>query len=136
MSTDDGLDGLDTLELGIRGDLLKPGQDGYEQARRVFNAMIDRRPAAIVGCASADDVVAAVDHARQHNLPVSVKGGGHSVAGTAVCEAGLMIDLSCMKGIRVDHGGRVAIAEPGLTLGEFDAATQAFGLATTTVSCR
>jgi hypothetical protein len=124
--------GLDALERRIRGGLLRPGSDAYEQARRVFNAMIDRRPAAIVRCASTDDVVAAVDHARYYALPLSVKGGGHSVAGTAVCEAGLMVDLSHMKGIRVDPLGRVAVAEPGLTLGEFDAVTQAFGLATTT----
>jgi hypothetical protein len=124
--------GLDALEQQVRAGLLRPGSDDYEQARRVFNAMIDRRPAAIVRCTSTNDVVAAVDHARHRELPLSVKGGGHSVAGTAVCEAGLMVDLSPMKGIRVDPVGQVAVAEPGLTLGEFDAATQAFGLATTT----
>jgi FAD/FMN-containing dehydrogenase len=124
--------GLDALETRIRGELMRPGSDGYEQARRVFNAMIDRRPAAIVRCTSTDDVVAAVNHARQYELPLSVKGGGHSVAGTAVCEAGLMIDLSRMRGISVDPVARVAVAEPGLTLGDFDAATQAFGVATTT----
>ena len=124
--------GLDPLDRRIGGALLRPASDGYDQARRVFNAMIDRRPVAIVRCTSTDDVVAAVDHARQYELALSVKGGGHSVAGAAVCESGLMIDLNHMKGIRVDPVRRVAIAEPGLTLGEFDAATQAFGLATTT----
>jgi FAD/FMN-containing dehydrogenase len=93
--------------------------------------MVDRRPAAIVRCTTATDVLAAVNHAGRSGLPISVKGGGHSVAGTAVCEAGLMIDLSRMTGIRVDPVARVAVAEPGLTLRLFDAATQAFGLATT-----
>ncbi|HEY4408458.1 MAG TPA: FAD-binding oxidoreductase, partial [Acidimicrobiia bacterium] len=101
-------------------------------ARRVFNAMIDRRPAAIVRCTGSGDVLAAVNHARIYGLPLSVRGGGHSVAGTAVCEGGIMVDLSQMKGIRVDPAASVAEAQPGLTLGEFDAATQAVGLATTT----
>lgn len=94
--------------------------------------MIDRRPAAIARCASDDDVVAAVDHAREHGLALAVKGGGHSVAGTAVCEGGLMLDLSGMKGVRVDPERRIAVAQPGLTLGELDAATQVHGLATPT----
>ena len=120
------------LDEAVAGEVLRPGDEGYDGARRVFNAMIDRRPAAIVRCAGAADVVAAVNYARDHELPLSVKGGGHSVAGTAVCEGGIMIDLSLMKGLRVDPAASVAMAGPGLTLGEFDAGTQAHGLATTT----
>jgi len=124
--------GLEGLDRATTGRVLVPGHEDYEQARRVFNAMIDRRPAAIVRCAGAADVRAAVDHARTHGLALSVRGGGHSVAGTAVCDGGLMVDLSAMKGLRVDPAAAVAEAESGLTLGEFDAGTQAFGLATTT----
>jgi FAD/FMN-containing dehydrogenase len=124
--------GVKALQGAVRGKVLLPGDESYDEARRVFNAMIDRRPAAIVRCAAADDVVVAVNHARTHGLPLSVRGGGHSVAGTAVCEGGIMVDLSLMKDIRVDPAGAVALAQPGLTLGEFDAATQEFGLATTT----
>ncbi len=108
-----------------------PGQTGYEEARRIWNGMIDRRPAAIARCATAGDVAAAVRFAREHDLLVSVRGGGHNVAGTAVCEKGLMIDLSPMKEIRVDPVERTASAGPGLLWGEFDQATTAFGLATT-----
>jgi len=93
--------------------------------------MIDRRPAIIARCASAADVVACVRFAREHDILVSVRGGGHSVAGKSVCDGGLVIDLSRMKGIRVDPANRSVRAEPGLTLGEFDRETQAFGLATT-----
>src|SRR5579863_142865 len=92
--------------------------------------MINRRPAVIARCAGAADVVACVQFACEHDLRVSVRGGGHSVAGKSVCEGGLMIDLSAMKGLRVDPVERTARAEPGLTLGEFDRETQAFGLAT------
>jgi FAD/FMN-containing dehydrogenase len=121
---------VEVLRKTVRGTVLCPGEDGYEAARTVPNAMIDRRPAIIVRCAGAADVIACVRFAREHDLLVSVRGGGHSIAGKAVCDGGLMIDLSCMKGIRVDPLGRTARAEPGLTLGEFDHGTQAFGLAT------
>jgi hypothetical protein len=123
---------MKALDAAVEGRVLFPGDEGYDEARRVFNAMIDRRPAAIVRCAGDGDVVAAVNHAREHDLPLSVKGGGHSFAGTAVCHGGIMVDLSPMKGLRVDPAASVAQAEPGLTLGEFDAGTQAHGLATTT----
>lgn len=93
--------------------------------------MIDRYPALILRCASPEDVTQAVDFAREHGLALSIKGGGHSVAGNAVCDGGLMLDMSGMKRIHVDPTRRIAVAEPGLTLGEFDAATQAHGLATT-----
>ena len=115
----------------LRGGLLRPGDPAYDAARSVWNAAIDRRPALIARCAGAVDVIRAVDFARANDLTVSVRGGGHSVAGFAVCDDGLMIDLSGMKGIRVDQASRAARAEPGVTVGEFDRETQAFGLATT-----
>lgn len=120
------------FQASLRGELLRPDDAAYDAARLVFNAMIDRRPALIARCTGAADVVAGVRFAREHQLPLSVRGGGHSVAGTAVCDGGLMLDLSGMKGIRVDPTRRIAYAQPGLTLGEFDRETQAFGLATTT----
>jgi FAD/FMN-containing dehydrogenase len=114
----------------LQGDLLAPGDPGYDDARRVFNAMIDRYPALVVRVRSAEDVRRAVLFARERELPLSVKGGGHNVAGSAVCQAGLMLDLSLFKGIHVDPERRIAVAQPGLVLGELDSATQAFGLAT------
>jgi FAD/FMN-containing dehydrogenase len=119
------------LQGDLRGELLTPEHSGYDAARRVFNAMIDKRPAAIARCTGAADVLACVRFAREHDLLVSVRGGGHSLAGKAVCDDGLVIDLSGMKGIRVDPVGRVARAQPGLILREFDREAQAFGLATT-----
>src|SRR5829696_365195 len=121
---------LRAFRARLQGDLLAPGDPGYDDARRVFNAMIDRYPALIVRGRSAEDVRRAVLFARERELPLSVKGGGHNVAGSAVCDGGLMLDLSLFKGIHVDPERRIALAEPGLVLGEVDAATQAFGLAT------
>jgi FAD/FMN-containing dehydrogenase len=114
----------------LQGELLAPGNPGYDDARRVFNAMIDRYPALIARARSAEDIQRAVIFAREHALLLSVKGGGHNVAGSAVCEGGLMLDLSLMKGVQVDPERRTAVAQPGLILGELDAATQEFGLAT------
>jgi hypothetical protein len=122
---------IEKLRTTVRGAVLCPGQDGYDAARTIPNAMIDRRPAVIARCTGAADVIACVRFAREHDLLVSVRGGGHSVAGKSVCDGGLMIDLSTMKGIRVDPARRTVRAQPGLTLGEFDRETQAFGLATT-----
>ena len=122
---------VENLRKSIRGAALCPGQAGYDAARSVHNAMIDRRPAVIASCASPADVIACVRVAREQALLVSVRGGGHSIAGKAVCDGGLMIDLSNMKGIRVEPATRTVRAEPGLTLGEFDRETQEFGLATT-----
>src|SRR5437763_4217285 len=116
---------------GLRGPLLRPGDAGYDEARRVWNGMIDRRPALIARCAGVADVMQAVRFGRTHRLLLSVRGGGHNITGNAVCEAGLMIDLSPMKSVRVDPVKRTARAEPGLTWGEFNRETQAFGLATT-----
>jgi hypothetical protein len=115
----------------IRGDLLAPAHEDYDRARRVFNFMIDRRPAAILRCAGVADVIQGVLFARTQQLPLSIHSGGHSVAGSAVCEGGLVLDLSRMKGMRVMPGRRVAQAQTGLLLREFDHETQAFGLATT-----
>src|SRR6202521_2304205 len=115
----------------LRGQSLCPGEQGYDAARAIPNAMIDRRPAIIARCTGAADVIACVRFAREHDVLVSVRGGGHSVAGKSVCDGGLMIDMSGMKGIRVDPARRTVRAETGLTLGEFDRETQAFGLATT-----
>ncbi len=131
--TTTGLDDATVNELtaGFRGALLRPGDAGYDVARRVDNAMIDRRPALIARCAGVADVLAAVRFARKHDVLVSVRAGGHNVAGNAVCDGGLMIDVSPMKGIRVDPGSRTAQVQAGVTWGELDAESQAFGLATT-----
>lgn len=122
---------IEKFRASLRGPSFCPGEPGYDAARIVPNAMIDRRPAIISRCAGAADVIAGVRFAREHDVLVSVRGGGHSVAGKSVCDGGLMIDLSAMKGIRVDPVKRTVRAEAGLKLGEFDRETQAFGLATT-----
>jgi hypothetical protein len=125
-----GEDGLDAFRAGLRGPLLLSGDQGYNEARTVWNALIDHRPALIARCSGAADVVAAVQFARHHDLLVSIKGGGHGVAGKAVCDGGLMIDLSRMKSIRVDPVARTVRAEPGVLGTDLDRETQAFGLAT------
>jgi hypothetical protein len=122
---------VESLRIRLRGALLQPGDAGYDDARTIWNAMIDKRPALIVRCTGTDDVVAAVNFAREHDLLVSVKGGGHNVAGNAVCDGGLMIDLSLLKEIRVDPAARTARAGAGVLWQEFDRATQEHGLATT-----
>jgi len=123
-------DAIDALRARLRGPLCLPGEPGYEQARTIWNAMIDRHPAAIIRAAGAADVIAGVRFAREHGLVLAVRGGGHNIAGNAVCEGGLMIDLTPMKSVRVDPSARTARVEPGVTLGEFDRETQAFALAT------
>jgi FAD/FMN-containing dehydrogenase len=122
---------LESLRTRVRGQVLTAADGGYDAARRIWNAMIDKRPALIVRCAGAADVREAVRFAAAHEIVVSVRGGGHNVAGTAVCDGGLMIDLSPMKGVRVDPAARTAWAQPGLLWQEFDHETQAYGLATT-----
>ena len=119
------------FKASVRGLLLRPGDAGYDEVRTIWNGMIDRKPALIIRCAGVGDVIQAVNFARTHRLLLSVRGGGHNVAGNAVCDDGLMIDLSPMKRVRVDPATRTARAEAGLTWGEFDHETQAFGLATT-----
>jgi FAD/FMN-containing dehydrogenase len=122
---------IEQFKGSLRGEVLCPGDDHYDSVRAIHNGMIDRRPALIVRCAGVADVMAAVTFARTHNLVVAVRGGGHGVPGFAVCDGGLMIDLSRMKSVRVDPVGRTARAEGGCTWGDFDHETQAFGLATT-----
>jgi hypothetical protein len=122
---------IQKLRETLRGLTFRPGEPGYDAARTVPNAMIDRRPALIARCAGAADVIECVRFAREYDVLVAVRGGGHSVAGKSVCDGGLVIDLSAMKGIRVDPARRTVRAETGLKLGEFDRETQAFGLATT-----
>jgi hypothetical protein len=114
----------------LRGSLLRRGDEGYEQARRVWNGMIDRYPLLIARCTCAEDVVASVNFARTHQLLVAVRGGGHQVAGHATCDNGLVIDLSPMKEIEVDPEVRTARVGPGNTWGDLDRATQTYGLAT------
>jgi FAD/FMN-containing dehydrogenase len=115
----------------LRGDVLRSGDEGYDEARKIHNGMIDRRPTLIARCAGVADVIASVRFAREQQLLVSVRGGGHSVPGFSVCDGGLMIDLSRMRSVRVDAARQNARAEGGATWGDFDHETQAFGLATT-----
>ncbi|HNP62227.1 MAG TPA: FAD-dependent oxidoreductase, partial [Nitrospirales bacterium] len=121
---------IDKFKTHFGGEALLPGDAGYDEVRQIWNAMIDRRPALIARCVSTEDVVQAVGFARKHNLLVSIRGGGHNIAGNAVCDDGLMIDLSLMKNVQVDPKARRATVEPGCTLADFDAAAQAHGLAT------
>jgi FAD/FMN-containing dehydrogenase len=122
---------IDELRGQTRGEVIAPGDDGYEEARKVYNAMIDRRPAVVVRVVNAGDVIAAVNFARENGLDVAIRGGGHSVPGFGTCDGGVVIDLSSMRGVRVDPANRTARAEGGATWGDFNAATHAFGLATT-----
>jgi FAD/FMN-containing dehydrogenase len=116
---------------GFAGDQLRPGDAGYEEARIVWNGLFDKKPALIARCTSTDDVVAAVNYGRENGLTIAVRAGGHSAAGHSSCDDGLVIDLTQMKGVDVDPDSRTVRAQPGLTWGEFDAATQAHGLAVT-----
>jgi FAD/FMN-containing dehydrogenase len=121
---------LTRLRKNLRGELVLPDAAGYEEARRAWNGMVDKRPQAIVYCAAPEDVVHALELVRSEQIEVAVRSGGHNVAGLCVCE-GFVIDLSRMKRIEVDPTRRIAHAQAGLNLGEFDAATQDHGLATT-----
>jgi FAD/FMN-containing dehydrogenase len=122
---------VDAFEQSLRGPLIAPDDARYAEARQVWNANIDRRPGLICRPVGVADVLSAVHCARDHHLLVSVRGGAHSFPGTCVCDGGLVIDLSLMKGLRVDPVRRTVRAEGGVTWGEFDRETQAFGLATT-----
>ena len=119
------------LTKTFRGKLLQPNDAGYDDARRVHNGLVDKRPALIARCASAADIVEAVKFGRNLGLEIAVRGGGHNVAGLATVDGGLMIDLSGMKGIEVDARARTARAHGGVTWAEFNRETQAHGLATT-----
>jgi len=122
---------IEQLRARVRGDVITPQDTGYEEARRVYNAMIDRRPRVVVRCANAGDVMAGVEFAREHQLDLAVRGGGHSVPGFGTCDDGVVIDLSRMRSVRVDPQTRTARAEGGTTWGDFNHATHALGLATT-----
>src|SRR6516165_1544997 len=118
-------------KAGLRGALLRPGDDCYDAARKIHNAMIDRRPDFIVRCAGVADVIGAVNFARSHDLLVAVRGTGHNVAGTSLCDGGLVIDLSQMKSVRIDPVARTARVEGGASWGELNHELQAFELAAT-----
>lgn len=120
---------LQSFRSAFKGPVLTPIDPGYEEVRKVWNAMIDRRPGLIARCTGTADVVQAVRFARQHGLLSSVRGGGHNIAGLAVCEGGLMIDMSLLRGVWVDPTRRVALAQAGCTLGDVDRETQLHGLA-------
>jgi FAD/FMN-containing dehydrogenase len=123
-------DAIDTLKAKIRGAVLRPKDPGFDDARRIWNAVIDRQPAVIVRCAGTADIIAAVAFARDNGLLLAVRGGGHNIAGSAICNDGLVIDLSQMKSVRIDPVAKRAFVEPGATLADFDQEAQAFGLAT------
>jgi FAD/FMN-containing dehydrogenase len=122
---------IDQLRERVRGEVITPGDEGYEEARKVYNAMIDRRPRVVVRCTSTADVMATVDFARENQLDLAIRGGGHSVPGFGTVDDGVVIDLSGMRGVTVDAGARTARAEGGATWGDFNDATHAHGLATT-----
>lgn len=121
---------LEAFRAHLQGELLTPDQPAYEDARKIWYAMIERRPAAIVRCRTVDDIAHGVNFARSHNLLISVRGGGHNIAGNALCEQGLMIDLSQMKAVQVDPETQTAKVGPGATLADFDREAQKYGLAT------
>ncbi|HET9446054.1 MAG TPA: FAD-binding oxidoreductase [Steroidobacteraceae bacterium] len=122
---------VDDLRASLAGRLVRPGQPEYDAARKVWNGAFDRRPALIVRCSNTNDVIRCVAFAREHQLVVAVRGGGHSFPGHSTCDGGLLIDLSQMDGIRVDAKARTARVQPGVVLAQFDRATQARGLAAT-----
>jgi FAD/FMN-containing dehydrogenase len=124
------VDDLAALQASIGGQVLEKGTPGYEEARSIWNAMIDKRPGLVVRCRGASDVAQAVRFARKNDLLVAVRAGGHNIAGKAVCDDGLLIDLSQMRSVRVDRAGKTAWVEPGATLADFDRETQAHGLTT------
>jgi FAD binding domain/Berberine and berberine like len=121
---------LDEFVEGLRGPALRPGDLGYEDARMVMNGLIDRKPAVIAQCSGVADVISAVNFAKDHDVPLSVRGGGHNVAGNAVNDGGVVVDLSHMRGVRVDPQARTARVQGGATWGDVDRETQVFGLAT------
>lgn len=123
---------LAELQSGLYGTVVGPQHPEYEQARRVYNGMVDKRPAAIARCRTTADVVTAVRWAGQQDLPIGIRGGGHSVAGHGTCDGGLLVDLSRMRGVHVDPAGRTAWVQGGATLGDVDRETQVYGLATPT----
>jgi FAD/FMN-containing dehydrogenase len=122
---------LADLQAAFGGELIQPDAPGYDEARSIFNAMMDRRPALIARCHGVSDVIAALRFARDNDLEVSVRGGGHSVAGHALCDGGVCVDVGPMKGVRVDPARKTAWVQAGCNWGELDRETQAYGLAVT-----
>ena len=122
-------DAIERLDQSLTGELIRPTDEMYDEARKVWNGLIDKHPALIARCANAEDVVTAVNFAREHDVLLSVRSGGHNVAGRALCDDGLVVDLSPMRGVRVDPIRRTVQVQGGATLGDIDRATQPFGLA-------
>ena len=123
---------IDALRANLRGDLIQPSDDDYDNARALYNGMIDKRPAAIARCVDTADVIECVNHARENNILLAIRGGGHNGAGLGSCDGGLVIDLSRMNGVRVDPEAKTVRVEGGCTWGDVDHATHAFGLAAPT----
>jgi FAD/FMN-containing dehydrogenase len=121
---------IETLKNNVKGQVVLPDDPSYNDVRVIWNAMIDRRPAVIVQCAEADDALHALSYARENGLDISIRGAGHNIAGSALCDNAVLIDFSNMKTVRVDAQKRLAYVEPGATLGDFDKAIQDHGLAT------
>ncbi|UTM59760.1 FAD-binding oxidoreductase [Photobacterium sp. CCB-ST2H9] len=121
---------IESFKKHFQGKIVLPSDDDYDEVRQIWNAMIDRKPAIIARCISAECVVQAVNFAREHDLLLSVRGGGHNIAGNAVCDGGLMIDMSLMNAVHVNPNTQRAVVEPGCTLGDVDAAVQKHALAT------
>jgi FAD/FMN-containing dehydrogenase len=122
---------VEQLRAGVRGAIIQPGDAEYDAARKVYNGMIDKRPAVIVRCVDVADVIAAVNYARASGVRTAIRGGGHNGGGLGTCDDGLVIDLSPMKGIRVEPDTQRVVAQAGVTWRELDHETQAFGLAVT-----
>ena len=120
---------VEQLKGTLRGELIQPGDTGYDAARKVYNAMIDRRPRLVLRCADVADVMAAVRFGAESGMPVAIRSGGHNAGGLGVCDDGLVVDLSRLRGIRVDPQARTVRVEAGCTLGDVDHATHAFGMA-------
>src|SRR5512136_498324 len=123
---------LDQLRSRVRGQLIQPSDEAYDQARRVYNAMIDKRPSLIVVCADVADVIATIDYARENRMLVAIRGGGHNGGGLGTCDGGIVIDLSRMKGVRIDPTAHTVRVGGGCTWGDVDHATHAFGMAVPT----
>src|SRR5215210_1009142 len=120
---------IEALRMRLRGQLISPDQPEYEPARRVYNAMIDKRPVLIARCVDVADVIAAVTFAREQGLLLAVRGGGHNAGGLGICDGGLVVDLSPMRGVRVDPAARTVLAQGGCQWGDVDHAAHPFGLA-------
>jgi FAD/FMN-containing dehydrogenase len=121
---------IEEYKSGLRGQLIRPGDEYYDNTRKIWNAMINKYPSLIARCIGIADVIHSVNFARNNSLIVAVRGGGHNIAGNAICDGGLLIDLSLMKSVRINPANKTALVEPGATLGDFDHEAQAFGFTT------